>query len=376
MTTKSSDNGKRLAMKIVHVVYSLEVGGAETLVAQLCQLQRAKGHEVSVCAYSALGPLGEMLRAEGVEVYVPGEANPLKTMWRYFQHFRQVKPDVVHCHNPAPTIQAAMSARLAGAKCVVSTRHSLVAPPYDVVEERKYGLMASFCDAIVGICEVTCGNLRRAPFAHTKKIVRVYNGSLASEPSDFHTLGKQGFTMVFVGRVAAIKDLGTMIRAVAIAAEKVLGLELWIVGDGPVRAELEALARELGVSKRVRFWGQRMDTAQFFSAADVFVMSSVSEGLPMSLLQAMSLGKPSIVTDVGGMAEVVRLSGGGLLTPVGDAGKYAQAIVRMAYDSGLREELGGFSRRSYQDEFTLAKMEMRYMEIYKRGRKAGGISFG
>jgi glycosyltransferase involved in cell wall biosynthesis len=355
-------------MKIVHAVYSLEVGGAETLVTQLCRLQRARGHDVSVCAYSGLGPLGEMLRDEGVEVYVPGEAHPVKTMWRYYQHFRLLKPDVVHCHNPAPTIQAAMSARMAGVRCVVSTRHSLVAPPYDEAEERKYGVMASFCDIIVGICEVTCGNLRNAPFAHTKKIVRVYNGSTPVEPSDFTALNKRGFTLVFVGRVAAVKNLETMIRAVAIAAEKVIGLELWIVGDGPVRAELEALTRDLGISKQVRFWGQRLDTAQFFSAADVFVMSSVSEGLPMSLLQAMSVGIPAIVTDVGGMAEVVRLSGGGLLAPVGDAAKYAQAIVRMAYDPGLREELGAFSRRSYQDEFTLDKMETRYREIYRPRR--------
>jgi glycosyltransferase involved in cell wall biosynthesis len=352
-------------MKIVHVVYSLEMGGAEVLVAQLCRIQLASGHQVSVCAYSRLGSVGEMLRAEGVEIYVPGEAHPATTMFRYFRHFRTLKPDVVHCHNVAPTLQAALAARLAGAKCVVSTRHSLVAPPYDIAEEVKYGVMAAFCHWIAGICEATCTNLRGAPLAHRSKIVRVYNGATAIQPVPFDALGKRGFTLVFVGRLAAVKSLQTLIQAVSIAAKQLPELEFWVVGDGPVRAELEALAAELGVADRLRFWGQRLDTAQFFSAADCFAMSSVSEGLPMSLLQAMSIGIPAIVTDVGGMAEVVRLSGAGLLAPVGDSVAMAEAIFALASDPQLRAEFCRRAKESYRAEFTLERMEAAYLELYR-----------
>jgi glycosyltransferase involved in cell wall biosynthesis len=355
-------------MKIVHVVYSLEMGGAEMLVAQLCRMQRAKGHEVSVCAYARLGAVGEVLRAEGFAIHVPGEAHPAKTMWRYFQLFRRMKPEVVHCHNPAPTLQAAMSARLAGARCVVSTRHSLVAPPYDTAEELKYNVMACFCDWIVGICEITCKNLRETPLAHRDKVVRVYNGAVAVERTGFAELGKRGFTLLFVGRLAAVKDLGTLLRAVALAVARVPTLEFWIVGDGPARGELEALAHQLGIVAHVRFWGQRLDTAEFFSAADVFAMSSVSEGLPMSLLQAMSLGVPALVTDVGGMAEVVRLAGGGMLAPVGDAAALAEAIVRLAEDAALREGFGQRGFEAYEAEFTLERMEAAYAGIYARAR--------
>jgi L-malate glycosyltransferase len=354
-------------MKIVHVVYSMEVGGAEVLVAQLCRMQLAKGHLVAIFAYAKLGPLGEALRAEGVHIYVPGEAHPAVTMYRYYKLFRTIRPDVVHCHNPAPTLQAALSARLAGAKCVVSTRHSLVAPPYDVAAERKYWVMARFCDWVVGICNVTCDNLRGAPLAAKKKIVRVYNGTAALERVEAPAeLEKRGFTLLFVGRLAAVKDLGTLIRAVGLAAGRVPELALWVVGDGPVREELEELARELGVAERVRFWGQRMDTVGFFSAADGFAMSSVSEGLPMSLLQAMSLGLPAVVTDVGGMAEVVRLAECGLRTPVGDSQAMAESIVRLAGDAELRTELGRNGLAAYAREFTLERMEAGYMELYRR----------
>jgi glycosyltransferase involved in cell wall biosynthesis len=274
-----------------------------------------------------------------------------------------MKPDVVHCHNRGATLQAALSARLARIRSVITTRHNLVAPYDD--DEIKYTIVSGICHRIVGVCEATCKNLREAPFSHARKVVRVYNGATPLTRTDFASLGKRGFTLVFVGRLAPVKDLGTLLRAVANAAEKVLGLELWIVGDGPARAALEAQARELGIAEQVRFWGQRLDTAQFFSAADAFVMSSVSEGLPISLLEAMSLGVPSIVTDVGGMAEVVRRSGGGLLVPVGDAEKYAQAIVRMAYDQQLRDQLAGFAQHCFADDFTLDQMEDAYIEVYR-----------
>ena len=353
-------------MKIVHAVYSMEMGGAETLVAQLARVQRASGHDVTVCAYAKLGVLGEALRAEGIAVHVLGEAPPWKTMLRYWRLFRGLRPDVVHMHNPAPTLQAAPGARLAGAKCVISTRHSLVAPPYDRGEEIKFSLWAwLWLDWVAGICEITCANLRGAPLARRARIVRVYNGAAPLGRVDVAREDGE-FRLLFVGRLAEIKDLPTLIRAVAIARETLPQLRLWIVGDGTVRAELEALAAELGVRERVVFWGQQMDTARFFSAVDVFAMSSVSEGLPMSLVQAMSLGLPAVTTDVGGMAEVLRLSGSGLLAPVGDARAMADAIVRLAENAGLREEFSRRAREAYAREFTLEQMAAAYEELYRR----------
>ena len=306
-------------MKIVHAVYSMEMGGAEVLVAQLCRLQRAHGHDVTVCAYSKLGTLGEALLEEGFTVYVLGEAHPSKTLLRYFRLFRAMRPHVVHMHNPAPTLQAAAGARLAGAACVLATRHSLVAPPYDRGAEIKFNLFAWCClDWVAGICEITCDNLRGAPLARRSRIVRVYNGAAAITCSSRDGGAAGEFRLLFVGRLAAIKDLPTLLRAIALAAQRVPHLVLSIVGDGPVRRELEELAKDLGIADRVTFFGQQLAVQRFFCAADALVMSSVSEGLPMSLLQAASIGLPAVLTDVGGMREVLTLSGGGLLTPVGD----------------------------------------------------------
>jgi len=355
-------------MKIIHVVYSLEMGGAEILVAQLCRLQRARGHNVSVIAYSNLGTLGEKLLAEGIPVLVLGEASLPQTFMRFVGEFRRLRPDVVHCHNPAPTLQAAIPARLAGAHCVLSTRHSLVAPPYERGAEMAFNLVARFCDWVVGICDATCENLRHTPGALQNRLVRVYNGVDPVIPAAaVDQPAKRGLTLLFVGRLAPIKSLPTLIRAVAIAAERVPDLQLWLVGHGAERPQLDALVEELGIQDSVTFWGERLDVAGFFSAADLYCMSSTSEGLPMSLLQAMSVGLPSIVTDVGGMAEVVRNFHAGLTTPVGDASAMAGAIVQLAADRERRVLFAQNARAAYGEHFTLERMEASYMELY-RGR--------
>jgi glycosyltransferase involved in cell wall biosynthesis len=355
-------------MKIVHVVYSMEMGGAEMLVAQLSRLQRKKGNEVTVCAYSTLGVLGQKLRDEGIHVHVLGEAHPAKTVLRYLRLFHSMRPDVVHCHNPAPTLQAAFGARLSGAACVLATRHSLVSPPYDWAAEIKFNITALCLDWIVGICDITCRNLRGAPLARANRIVRVYNGTAAISPESSDLRDDGRFTLLFVGRVAAIKDLGTLLKAVAIAHQRNPRLRLWIVGDGPVRSSLESLSKDLNLSEVVTFWGQQMQTERFFSAADTIAMSSTSEGLPMSLLQGMSLGLPAVVTAVGGMQEIVDLSRGGLMSPVGDADAMAEAISRLMADRSLREELGNNAREAYGREFTLECMEEAYAKLYRSSR--------
>ena len=358
-------------MKIVHVVYSLEMGGAEILVVQLCRVQRSKGHDVSVCVYTSKGPLLEVLRAEGFQVHVIGEGPVARTSMRFFRVFHGMRPDVVHCHNPAPTLQAAMAARLAGVETIVSTRHSLVAPPFDTRAEVTYNVISLFCDWVVAICDATRENLGKTPFARRNRITRVYNGVDRLLPVQSEECPeKRGFTLLFVGRLVEIKDLPTLVKAVALAISKIPSLQLWIVGHGMMREPLETLTRELRIADNVTFWGERLDVARFFSAADVFTMSSVSEGLPMSLLQAMSVGLPALVTNVGGMAEVVRNAHCGLYTAVGDSAAMAEAIVELASNPGRRDIFACNAQTAYEEHFTLEHMEEAYMALYRKPRNA------
>ena len=308
-------------MKIAHVVDSMEVGGVETLVSQMCRLQREQGHDPCVYVVAGLGALGEKLRSDGFVVQ-PHMARHLADATRnFFRVFNESRPDVVHLHNPTPTIYAAFAARMAGVASVVSTRHGLVSPPRRLAVELRYAVAATCCDWVVGICDATANNLKSLHTVPLGKIVRVYNGTVPIQRvAKEQCPSKNGFTLVYVGRLAPVKNHALLLNAFRAAHSAMPGLRLWMVGDGIERPRLESLASDLGIADSVTFWGQQLDVAPFFSAADAFIMSSKSEGLPISLLQGFSLGLPAIVTDVGGMAEVVRLAKAGITVSATDPG--------------------------------------------------------
>lgn len=353
-------------MRIAHVVDSMEVGGAEILVSQMCRLQREQGHDPSVYAVAALGLLGEQLRNEGFTVH-PGMGPHLSDGARNcFRIFKETRPDVVHLHNPTPTIYAAAASRLAGVRSIVSTRHSLVAPPRRVAVELKYAVAAACCDWIVGICDATVNNLKSIHTIPARKIVRVYNGAKPLHRAP--TQGwppKSGFTLIYVGRLAPVKNHSLLLNAFRYAHSAMPDLRLWMVGDGGERKSLENLAAELGIAEQITFWGQQLDVAPFFSAADAFIMSSKSEGLPMSLLQGFSLGLPAIVTDVGGMAEVVRLAKAGLAVSLKNPTEMGDAILRMAGSEVDWLHFSNNAESAFRSRFTLEAMVDAYMDLYR-----------
>ena len=353
-------------MKIAHVVDSMDVGGAETIVAQMCRLQRDQGHDPRIYAVASLGALGEQMLQEGFSVKTHLGRSLPDGMRNFFRAFKNAHPDVVHLHNPTPTIYAAIPARMAGVPSIVSTRHSLVAKPRNRTVELKYAVAAGCCDWIVGICDATANNLKEIHSIRTRKIVRIYNGAAPLKcAAKEQQPQKDGFTLVFVGRLEPVKNHSLLLRAFAAAHASMPSLRLWMIGDGSERNRLETLAAELGISAWVTFWGQQLDVAPFFSAADVFIMSSISEGLPMSLLQAFSLGLPAIVTDVGGMAEVVRLSNAGLTVSVIDPAEMEAAILRLARGKEEREQFSKNAQQAFHAQFTLRTMVDAYADLYR-----------
>jgi glycosyltransferase involved in cell wall biosynthesis len=357
-------------MKIAHVVDSMEVGGAETLVLQICRLQREQGHDPCVYVLGSLGALGEQMQKEGFSVRANVSQRFSDAPWKFFRILSALRPDVAHLHNPTPTICVAAAARMAGVPSIVSTRHSLVAPPHKAVAEFKYRIAAHFCDWVVGICDATVNNLKDLRSAPTRKIVRVYNGTapLKRAAKEDWPL-KSGITLVYVGRMEPVKNHGLLLRAFDGALKRMPELRLWMVGDGSERAAMERLAAELGIAAQVTFWGQQLDVAPFFSAADAFIMSSKSEGLPVSLLQAFSLGLPAIVTDVGGMAEVVKLSQVGFTVSATDPAEMAAAILQMARSEAMQAEFSANTKAAFQAHFTLNAMVDAYIELYRNNAR-------
>jgi len=356
-------------MKIAHVVDSMEIGGAETLVSQMCRQQREQGHDPCVYALAKLGALGEQLQKEGFALQANVGRHLPDASSTFFRLFKASRPDVVHLHNSRPTIYAAVAARLAGVPSIVSTRHGLVDPPHRMVAELKYAVAARFCDWIVGICDATVINLKAIRFAPARKIVRVYNGTNPlKRTAEEDWPPKSGFTLVYVGRMEPVKNHALLLSAFHAALSSKPELRLWMVGDGSERAAMESLAAELGIAAQVTFWGQQLDVAPFFSAADAFIMSSRSEGLPVSLLQAFSLGLPAIVTEVGGMAEAVKLAQAGFTVSTTDPAEMAAAILQMAWSEAARAEFSANAKAAFESRFSLQTMADSYMELYRNRR--------
>ena len=139
---------------------------------------------------------------------------------------------------------------------------------------------------------------------------------------------------------------------------------LAIAGRGEEEAALSELAGELGLSRRIHLLGYRSDIADVLAAADVFVMPSLSEGLPLALLEAMFAAKPVVASDVGGIPEVVRAGQEALLVPPGNAEALEKAIETVLSDSSLRDALGAAARRRVEARYTVAAMTDAYEELY------------
>ena len=360
-------------MVIAHVIDSLEIGGAETVVAALCQAHGAAGHRVEVHCLTTAGRLTEELQQAGVPVYVHASATTLRTIWRLFRAFQRSRPDVVHCHNKTATIRAAAVARLTGARAI-STRHGLAPLPFRLRKELKFWITAAvLCDRVVAVCDTARHNLATGarPVAH--KIVTIRNGARPQRVGD-EAVARRGFTLVSVGRLVPAKNFATLIRAVAAARGVIPDLSLWIVGNGDERRALQRLCAELDVASIVRFCGERRDVGRWLRAADVFVLSSISEGLPIALLEAMAAGLPAIVTDVGGLPELVALSGAGQTVPAGNVQRLTDAIVEYSRRRHELAALGQLASDCYRAHFTPDRMAGEYLALYGACLRGGSAA--
>jgi glycosyltransferase involved in cell wall biosynthesis len=363
-------------MRIAHVIDSLEIGGAEAVVAALSREHTAAGHRVEVHCLMARGPLATELERQHVPVFVHGSSNSHGSAWTLFKTFRRSRPDVVHCHNKTATVRAAASARLAGARAVVSTRHGMIPLPFRLRRELKFWItVALLCDRVVAVCDVARRNMMIGARSAADKLVTIRNGAFPPSGDPAQTreqrvrlrerYGGQGFTLVTVGRLVAAKNLDTLLRAVAIARSEVTDLALRIVGDGEERPALERLSADLGLTSIVQFCGEQHDVGNWLGAADVFALSSISEGMPISMLEAMAAGLPAIVTDVGALPELVAMSGAGVIVPVRRADRLARAIVDFARRRHDLAVLGKRASDCYRAYFTPDRMAAEYLELYR-----------
>jgi glycosyltransferase involved in cell wall biosynthesis len=180
--------------------------------------------------------------------------------------------------------------------------------------------------------------------------------------------------LLTVGRLVAVKGHGVLLEAVARLAGEGVDVAATLVGDGPRRAELEALARDLGVADRVRFTGRvgQDDIRRFYAEADVFCLPSFAEGLPVVLLEAIAAGVPVVASRITGIPELVEHGTSGVLVPPGRPDRLADALRDLSSDPDRRRALAVAARRRVSEEFDVAACAERLREVMARyGAVAG-----
>ena len=350
-------------MRIWHAIDSLEVGGAETIVATLCREQQKAGHSPEAHCLLREGKIAADLRAIGVPVTVHGPASLTEIGRRLYRAMRAARPDVLHCHNETPAIVGAPAARAAGVRSVLVTYHGMVVPVNKL--RLKFWLAARLCNYVVAVSRTTQNNLEQSRLSTPSRIVTLYN---SAAPAGFSPAAPicapDEFPIVNVARHVPAKDLVTLFRALALARQKAPDLVLVLAGSGPLTGMLTRSAAELGLDGAVRFLGEQPEVGGILRQGKVFALSSVNEGLPISLLEAMSAGLPQVVTDVGGMPEVIELSQAGIVVPPKDPAAYAEALLRFRSDEERRRECGKRALQCYEERFTPGRMAADYLALY------------
>ena len=207
------------------------------------------------------------------------------------------------------------------------------------------------------------------PFASPDRLEVIVNGCAPAleSPTGREPKPANGeLWLVNVARLNEVKDQATLLEAFAIARKDAPALRLAIVGDGPARAKLEALTRDLSLSNDVVLAGAQQYVGDWLRGAAAFVMSSLSEGTPVALLEAMAAGLPAIVTSVGEMPSIVGDAACGIIVPPRSPARLAAAMLEIAHaTTARREELARNARRAWEEHYAAKAMFERYEAVYR-----------
>lgn len=374
MKTKSSQ-GKPIG--ILHVVWSLWMGGAEKLACDLVRTLPTDRFRPIICSIVHDGILGDELRAEGYQVYHRHSSPGLdfKTVKWLREIIQREQIQVVHAHQYNPMTYAVLAtAGMRGVK-VVFTEHGRLYP--EKWSWKRYllnPLLALGVDQFVSIAECTKQAMVRYDNFPARRIKVIHNGvdfdSIRTEVDLSVKRRELGIneTDRIIGtaaRLEGIKNLPMMLRAF----KRVLGAQpdalLLIAGTGSEEGSLKSLASEMGIADRVRFLGLRFDLAEIYPLFEVFLLTSYTEGISITLLEAMANGVPAVVTNVGGNSEVVINGDTGMLVSSDDDSDLAAKILVLLNSPERAQWMGERALERVVTDFSFQIMMDNYSVLYE-----------
>ena len=362
-------------MRILHVITTLDVGGAEMHLLAQVRGQVARGHAVEVAWLKGRGSLAPDFRAAGA-----GRVERASLPFGLLARIRGA--DLVHSHLLKADMLAALLALLAGRRArLVASKHNDEQVLLRAPVSRVHGVLGNLPRRTIVLSDHVGRFVERHGRVARARIVRVYYGL---DPAPFERAAREApgtrgalraglglrpddVVLVCVARFAPQKAHDVLLRAFARAAREEPRLALLLVGDDPFgdgRRRAEALAAELALGGRAVFAGIRRDVPALLAASDVFVMCSLWEGLGLVFLEAMAAGLPVLATRVSAVPEVVVEGRTGLLVPPSDDRALADAMLALARDPALRARLGAAGAERVAEAFGLERMVEETLAVY------------
>ena len=349
-------------LRVVHVSGCLDMGGQEKLLVEFAKHADRDRFELRFVSLGTRGALAEDLETQSWPVTALDVSAGLHMSLplRLMKLLRSWEADIVHTHNDRPLIYAAPAAQLARVTSVIHTKHGRGTGN---TPRQNYlaALTARLTDRFVCVSD-DCARLAAEQRVPANRILTLHNG-IDTRQFAFAGPCPTGPAVV-VARLSPDKDLATLLHAVALVVRKSPDFHLAIAGDGPCAAELRQLADQLGVANRVRFLGLVNDVPALLQQARSFVLSSISEGVPLTILEAMASGLPVVATSVGGVPEVVSDGVTGLLVEPRNPQALASALLGMHQDAESALRFGSAGRRRVEALFDVRQMVARYEQLY------------
>ncbi|WP_213951309.1 glycosyltransferase family 4 protein [Tepidanaerobacter syntrophicus] len=362
-------------IKVLHVLSDTNVGGAGRYIFNLLSDKYETSFEAAVACPKG-GELEKELRERNIQVF-PLEGGESSTNMSQIKSLRRIisqeKFDIVHTH---ASFAGRIAGKMAGAK-VVMTRHSIMGGGAGPVKRMITRLISRiFTDKIIAISRAVKINLIESGVP-ADMITIIYNGIDTTKFEGVKGTLRKELNITpdtpIIGMVARLvpeKGYEYAINAFYRVIKDYPNALLVIIGSGSLEKNLKNMCSELGIESNVIFMGYRQDVENLMADFDLFVLSSVSEGLGLSLLEAMALGKPVVATITGGIPEVIKDGTNGLLVQPGNDVYLAESIVKILSDKDLARRLGDEAKKTVVEKFSsktmIEKTEKVYQEVLQR----------
>jgi glycosyltransferase involved in cell wall biosynthesis len=364
-------------IKLMFTITDLIYGGGQTVIAKLLpHFDQEKFSPIVVSLTSADTDLAQQLRQQGVPVYdlKMNKRWPIPALWRYFRLLKKEKPSIIHSSLFHANIASRLVGRLANVPILVSWRQNIELGGQ--LREKINRLTIGIDDKVVAVCKPA----KQAEISRSKvdpdKVIVIPNCvdvDLVRPPGinsrnrvrEGLGIGDSEKMLLTIGRLHPQKGINYLLDSLSSMLQlSTHGIRLVIVGEGELEEKLKRQTQEQGLAEHVIFTGRRQDIPELLTAADLFVLASLWEGLPLVVLEAMAAELPIVATDVGGTAEAIIDGTSGLLVPPANSEKLAEKILTLLNDESLGQTLARNGLVKVKEEFSASSVAERFENLY------------